>query len=93
MTWTPSVASCHQRMWGRLLMNATSSVTCTISTATITPNTIQNTMSAAASYVSSVRPSVTLRATSAMSGSCSWRITNRYTTENAPMAKLRIQKN
>ena len=37
MTCTPSVASCHQRMCGRRLMNDTSRVICTSSTATIDP--------------------------------------------------------
>ncbi len=49
MSWRPSVASCHQRIFGRRLMNDTSRVIWISSIATIIPKTIQKTMSAAVS--------------------------------------------
>jgi hypothetical protein len=49
MSWRPSVDSCHQRIFGRLLMNETSSVICTSRIVTMSPKMIQKTMSAAAS--------------------------------------------
>jgi hypothetical protein len=48
-SWRPNVASCHQRIFGRRLMNETSSVIWIRRMATIVPKTIQNTMSAVVS--------------------------------------------
>jgi hypothetical protein len=49
MSWRPSVASCHQRIFGRRLMNDTSRVIWMSRNATLVPKTIQTTMSAAVS--------------------------------------------
>jgi len=68
-------------------------VICANSATRISAKTIQKMMSAAVSYVSSLRPSATCFACSAISGSRSLRMTKKYTVAKPPTAKLSAQRN